>query len=137
MTTNNIPGYAAEASLYRTNNRHLSPIHQRLEQDGRINSILPALGYDPESGQGVPRTQLLAECIQDCRDMHPSWTISKCRNQCLSSGGGPILPRKCTDADYQWQTICHIAQDWCYSEFGLLGSIVCSQADCDNLGCVP
>jgi len=88
MKTKNIPGFTAEASLYRTSNRH-----RRLTFDrAPIKSILI-----PQRHPDDPNPH--ATCISDCRDLHPDWPARACGDYCRDPGAPPPPPPDPTNRD--------------------------------------
>lgn len=83
MTTMNMPGFTAEASLYKGKARYAGRYRQqaRGEQWGEPQRtiVIPQLGG--------PGFEGLANCLTDCADAHPAWTAARCRASCRDPGG--------------------------------------------------
>lgn len=79
----NLPGFTAQASLYRTTNRYRSSGSGC--GDLRLGEpIVPQLL--PKDAPGP------LGCLSDCRDEHPNWTSAQCHRYCFGSREPPPPP---------------------------------------------
>ena len=84
MSTGSIPGFAAEASLYQGRYRDARTRYGQpaFRQRGELQKTV-----FPQAGG--PGWEGWANCIIDCRDLHPTWTLARCRASCRDPGGTP------------------------------------------------
>lgn len=75
MTTTNIPGFTAAASLGPTGNRYSTHANRGA---GPNSVLVPQLG-----GKGYKG---FAGCQMDCADQHPTWTAAQCAKICRDPG---------------------------------------------------
>ena len=103
-----MPRFTADLCLRNTDQRYqVSALEHRTDQ-----TIQPAL-----MGPNAPG---IADCLQDCMDAHPDWTVARCkasyRDSGVSQGGGGGLHR-----DFASKALC-----W-------YGYLLCDQAQGDIL----
>lgn len=68
----NLPGFTAQASLYKTSNRYSSLAFDHTSPQRTV--LVPQLGGPDFEGRD--------NCISDCRDSHPAWSIERCGRAC-------------------------------------------------------
>ena len=76
-----IPGFTAEASLYKKTSSDSSP--RRNFSASERAAIIPQLGGEGFKG--------FAGCQSDCLDQHPEKTREQCRRACVDPFGGADL----------------------------------------------
>jgi len=76
-----IPGFSAQASLYKTSNRYCSLTFDHASPQRTV--LVPQIGG--------PGFEGFDNCLSDCADRHPDWTDKKCQKSCRASelGSGP------------------------------------------------
>jgi hypothetical protein len=72
----NMPGFSAQASLYRTDNRYRS-----VAGEPQGTGLIPQLGGPGFEGR--------AFCISKCIDENPGLTAKQCAARCRDPGGTP------------------------------------------------
>lgn len=103
MNKMNMPGFTARASLYRTGNRYRYLAFDRASPQRTV--LVPQLGGPGFEGK--------ANCISDCVDQHPTWTLARCSAACRDPGGTPCNPKDnsvhralCLAGTAAWQAAC-------------------------------
>jgi hypothetical protein len=81
MNKANIPGFTADASLYRTSNRY-RPLAGEPQRTVVIPQLPPLGGLEFKGLQG---------CITDCVDKHPELTPDQCSRRCHDPFAGADL----------------------------------------------
>jgi hypothetical protein len=129
----NLPSFTAEATLYKTGGHYRT--------GGSFN--LKAGIVVPQ--QGLPYCAPSDHCVSDCYTecIKDGGAKDGCKRMCeldcgcrVGTGGVPVLPRKCTDADYNWQKVCLFAKAFCEYLCPVPFVCMCGSYKCE-LGCQP
>lgn len=109
MNAMKMPGFSAEFSLSNDNKSKFHIIIMGKEV-GRFRYIAIIAQLPPPSGDRPS----IAECVLNCTDKHPDWTVEKCSKICTP----PVAPAPAPSPPSGCDSNCWACKIGCYTWYG-------------------